>query len=132
MTAQVANHQAEKFAGRQAVVPFKSPRFRHPEINTDISISEGITRRGPNNERRFPGIFPASVNYTLHRNLRLLKDVKEPFEHSKKHLTNPIMRFNFLSIAALVGLATTVSAQGTSCPEAARFGNVNVSPTTDR
>ncbi|KAJ6585667.1 hypothetical protein B0H19DRAFT_926295 [Mycena capillaripes] len=40
------------------------------------------------------------------------------------------MQFNFLSIAALVGLATTVSAQGNFCPEALRFGNVNVSPST--
>ncbi|KAJ6585621.1 hypothetical protein B0H19DRAFT_1250414 [Mycena capillaripes] len=41
------------------------------------------------------------------------------------------MRFNFLSIATvLVSLATTVSAQGKFCPEASRFGNLNVSPTT--
>ncbi|KAJ7342880.1 hypothetical protein DFH08DRAFT_236486 [Mycena albidolilacea] len=39
------------------------------------------------------------------------------------------MRFNF-SLAALASLATTVSVQSSSCPEAARFGNVNVSPST--
>ncbi|KAF8215345.1 hypothetical protein K438DRAFT_1562369 [Mycena galopus ATCC 62051] len=40
------------------------------------------------------------------------------------------MHFNFFLLTALASLATTVSAQGTSCPEAARFGNVNVSPST--
>ncbi|KAF7364597.1 hypothetical protein MVEN_00328700 [Mycena venus] len=40
------------------------------------------------------------------------------------------MRFNFFSIAALASLAATVSAQGNSCPEASRFGNVQVSPST--
>ncbi|KAJ7861787.1 hypothetical protein B0H14DRAFT_2741292 [Mycena olivaceomarginata] len=40
------------------------------------------------------------------------------------------MLFNFFSLAALASIATTVSAQGSSCPEAARFGNVNVSPST--
>ncbi|KAJ6453100.1 hypothetical protein C8R45DRAFT_635593 [Mycena sanguinolenta] len=38
------------------------------------------------------------------------------------------MRFNFLAIAA--AFATTVIAQGNFCPEAARFGLVNVSPST--
>ncbi|KAJ7034109.1 hypothetical protein C8F04DRAFT_1103096 [Mycena alexandri] len=40
------------------------------------------------------------------------------------------MRFNFLSIALLTGLATIVSAQGNFCDEASRFGNLNVSPST--
>jgi hypothetical protein len=40
------------------------------------------------------------------------------------------MLFNFFSLAALASIATTVSAQGSSCPEAVRFGNVNVSPST--
>ncbi|KAJ7833604.1 hypothetical protein B0H14DRAFT_2800420 [Mycena olivaceomarginata] len=40
------------------------------------------------------------------------------------------MFFNFFSITALAALATTANAQGSSCPEAARFGNVNVSPST--
>jgi hypothetical protein len=40
------------------------------------------------------------------------------------------MLFNFFSLAVLASIATTVSAQGSSCPEAARFGNVNVSPLT--
>ncbi|KAJ7018397.1 hypothetical protein C8F04DRAFT_1151693 [Mycena alexandri] len=35
------------------------------------------------------------------------------------------MRFNFLSIALLTGLATIVSAQGNFCDEASRFGNLN-------
>ncbi|KAJ7794394.1 hypothetical protein B0H14DRAFT_3497069 [Mycena olivaceomarginata] len=40
------------------------------------------------------------------------------------------MFFNFFSLTALAALATTANAQGSSCPEAARFGNVNVSPST--
>ncbi|KAJ7174053.1 hypothetical protein C8R43DRAFT_1230786 [Mycena crocata] len=40
------------------------------------------------------------------------------------------MRFNFLSLSALAGLATTVSAQAGFCPEALRFGSVSVSPST--
>ncbi|KAJ7506912.1 hypothetical protein B0H11DRAFT_1973353 [Mycena galericulata] len=38
--------------------------------------------------------------------------------------------FNFLSIAALASLAATASAQEGFCPEAARFGSLDVSPTT--
>ncbi|KAJ7892156.1 hypothetical protein B0H13DRAFT_2529322 [Mycena leptocephala] len=38
------------------------------------------------------------------------------------------MRVNFLSIAS--AFPTTVLAQGNSCPEAARFGLLKVSPTT--
>jgi hypothetical protein len=41
-----------------------------------------------------------------------------------------IMRFNLLSGAAFSSLATTVLAQANFCPEAARFGLLNVSPTT--
>jgi hypothetical protein len=40
------------------------------------------------------------------------------------------MRFNLLSTAAFAGLATTVLAQANFCPEAARFGLLDVSPTT--
>ncbi|KAJ7785269.1 hypothetical protein DFH07DRAFT_873178 [Mycena maculata] len=36
---------------------------------------------------------------------------------------------NFLSFAGIAGLATTASAQAV-CPDASRFGNVAVSPTT--
>ncbi|KAJ7704883.1 hypothetical protein B0H17DRAFT_1193376 [Mycena rosella] len=40
------------------------------------------------------------------------------------------MRFNFLSIAALISVATTATAQAGFCPDALRFGSISVSPTT--
>jgi hypothetical protein len=45
-------------------------------------------------------------------------------------LISTTMRFNLLSTAAFASLATTVLAQANFCPEAARFGLLNVSPTT--